>query len=155
MRKFGEDFKDCSMENLIQKMIDENANIAKFIDLWESFEANKIVNEELNNYLQTYINSNNAYSIENIFKIVKMDNHACGVHFIPTSKSYEKYGQFVTIIDFVCSDEDGGQYLCNWHSSNPTYGTFKAIKLHEYGKEDYDKEIEISTNDIYGIESVE
>ena len=140
------------MEKLIQNMIDENTNISEFIVLWESFEANKIVNEELNNHLKTYIDDNKAYCIENIFKIVKLDNHACGVHFIPTSKSYNEFGEFVCIKEFVCSDEEYGLYSINCYSDNKTYGSFKAILFSDRNN-DNEKVVELSTYDIFEIEN--
>ena len=140
------------MENLIQKMINENASIDKFIVLWESLKANNNDNEELNSYFQKHIANNKKYCIEDFFKEVKMDNHSCCVHFIPTSKSYNEFGENVTIIGFVCSDEEFEQYLNNIQNNQLSYGHFKIVKLSDNDKEIFGGEIELSTYDIYEME---
>ncbi len=139
------------MENLIQKMIDEKADISAFIQMWESYKANKANSEKLNYYFKTYIINNKIFSVEDFFKITKWDRHSCGINFIPTSKSYEKYGSNVTIIGFVSTDEESEQYWNNWQNGKLTYGTFKAIKLPDPDKSPNGEEIEISTYDIYEI----
>ena len=136
------------METYIQKLIDEKAEIFAFVNLWND----KTNCELLNHYLKSYIVNNKQFSIEEFHKIVKQDRGYCSMYFIPTSKSYNEFGMFVTITRFICSDEESKLYQNNWQNKQLTYGTFKAIQRPEPDVVPYGKEIEISTYDIYSIE---
>ena len=142
------------MNNYVQKLINEKADISTFIHLWNSLKANNISDEELNSYFQKYIANNKKYCIEDFFKEVKLDNHSCCVHFIPTSKSYSEFGENVTIVDFVCSDEECKQYFNNIRNNQLSYGHFKIVKLSNTDQEILDGEIELSTYDIHELETI-
>ena len=140
------------MESYIQKLINEKADIADFIHIWEMQSISPVGREMLEHYFKMYILKNTAFSIEYFFKNVKLKSHpSIGLSFVPTSKSYNELGKDVCIVDFICSDKDGEYYWNNLQNNNLTYGTFKALKLPDPDKEPYGKEIEISTYDIYEI----
>ena len=142
------------MDDYVQKLIDEKADITMFIHTWDAYNNNHIDNELLKHYFKMYILKNTAFCVEDFFKIVKLGNHSCCVHFIPTSKSYNEFGENVTIVDFVCSDKDFEQYCNNIQNSQLSYGHFKIVKLSNTDKEIFGGEIELSTYDIYEMETI-
>ena len=129
-------------------------SVGELIYLWEAHKASNIVDEELNRQLQKYIDSNQKFCIEDFFQEVKLDRHACCVHFIPTSKSYNEFGENVTIVDFVCSDKEFEQYYNNIQNSQLSYGSFKIVKLSDTDREILGDKLELSTYDIYEMETI-
>lgn len=139
------------MDDYVQKLIDEKADIAMFIHTWDAYNNNNIDSELLKHYFKMYILKNTAFCVEDFFKIVKWEKHRCNLSLIPTSDSYNEFGSSVTIKDFVCTDVESEIYWNNWHNNQPTYGLFKAIKVSDSDEELDDQEIKLSTYDIYEI----
>ena len=81
--------------------MEQSSELDTKIILWEIAVSENLPKEELKLFLKHYISQNQAFSKEDIYRIVKQYNHACGLKFIPTSKAYEMFGASLTLTDML------------------------------------------------------
>lgn len=127
------------------------------IVLWEIAVRENLPTEELELFFKQYISQNQAFSKEDIYRIVKQYNHACGLKFIPTSKAYEMFGGSLTLTDIVFdSPKDEEIMLRASLNGERHYGIVKGGSTDELTPEqkDYLKNTGIDTSNIYEIESL-
>lgn len=127
------------------------------IVLWEIAVSENQPTEELEFFFKQYISQNQAFSKEDIYKIVKQHNHACSLNFIPTSKAYEMFGASLTLTDMLFdSSKDEEIMLRAFLNGEKHYGLIKGVSTDELTPEqkDYLQNTGIDMSNIYEIESL-
>lgn len=95
--------------------------------LWLVSIRNPELRKNIENELQIKIANNQNFSREYLYKINKVQSHALGVFFIPSSSAHKLYGDYVTV-DLSLSKEEMLELITNYTSQPPknTFGQIKA-----------------------------
>ena len=98
--------------------------------LWQASSSNQLLRNLIEIELQLRIASNKNFSREFIFQVCKIGNHAITISFIPTSESYNSYGDNITI-DMLLDENEMSEMTMNYSAKPPlkTYGQVKAKVL--------------------------
>lgn len=94
--------------------------------LWQASGGNPELKVIIENELQKRIATNTNFSREYLFKVLKIQNHAITISFIPTTDSYNEYGANVTI-DLLLSNRELEEFLKNY-SANPPMNTSGQLR---------------------------
>jgi len=94
--------------------------------LWQTSTNNSEINSAIERELQEKILHNNYFSIEDIYEYSIIKNKAINVWFVPTTISYNVFGEYVTVELSVNQDEKN-KILKNI-SSEPKVSTFGQVK---------------------------
>lgn len=128
------------------------------IILWEIAVAENLPREELEKYFKWYMSQNQMFSIEDIYRIVKLHNHACALKFIPTSEAYKIFGQSLTLTDMYFDGQKEDEALLQSTLKGERHiGIIKGSSTDNINQEqsDYLQNKGIKTSDIYEIEFYE
>ena len=127
------------------------------IVLWEVAVSENLPTEELEDFFKHYISQNQAFSQEDIYRIVKQSNHACGLNFIPTSEAYKMFGRSLTLTDMLFDiPEDEENLLRSSQNGERHFGVIKGSSTDELTSEQraYLQKSGIDISNIYEIESL-
>lgn len=128
--------------------------LTQMIYLWESTKANNLPTEELDRYFQNYIKTNTAFSKEDLYRIVKLQNHACGLKFIPTSEAYKVFGQALAVTEFIFDNTEEELSLSSFtHNNERHFGIMKFKSIDDLTPEQksYMEKKGVNTSDMYEI----
>ena len=128
------------------------------IVLWEVAVSENLPTEELEDFFKHYISQNQAFSQEDIYRIVKQRNHACGLNFIPTSEAYKMFGRSLTLTDMLFDrPEDEENLLRLSLNGERHFGIIKGSSTDNINQEqrDYLRKQGIKMSNIYEIECYE
>ena len=128
------------------------------IILWEIAVSENLPKEELEDFFRHYISQNQAFSQEDIYRIVKQRNRACGLNFIPTSEAYKMFGRSLTLTDMLFDrPEDEENLLRSSLNGERHFGTIKGSSTDNINQEqrDYLRKQGVKMSNIYEIESYE
>jgi hypothetical protein len=114
--------------------------------LWQASGGNPQLKALIETELQNRIVLNKNFSLEYLFKVSKVQNHAITISFIPTTDSYNEYGANVTI-DLLLSDSEMKELLKNF-SANPPINTFGQIRAKALVKDN------LTENQISRLENI-
>ncbi len=137
--------------------MEQSSELDTKIILWEIAVSENLPKEELKLFFKQYISQNQAFSKEDIYRIVKQYNHACGLKFIPTSKAYEMFGASLTLTDMLFdSSKDEEIMLRTSLNGERHYAPIKGVSTDELTPEqkDYLQNTGIDMSNIYEIESL-
>lgn len=131
--------------------------IEEAIILWESLLSNNKDTTNIELDFKKYQKNNTRFSVEDIFDLVEIKHHACSLHFIPTSESYNNIGANVCITQFVCTDIERENLIRSVLNHTHTYGIIKAKTIEQLSNEklEYLENIGFSVRDIYEIEHIQ
>lgn len=127
------------------------------IILWEIAVRKNLPKEELEDFFKHYISQNQAFSQEDIYRIVKQRNRACGLNFIPTSEAYKMFGRSLTLTDMLFDRlEDEENLLRSSLNGERHFGIIKGSSTDELTSEQraYLQKSGIDISNIYEIESL-
>lgn len=95
---------------------------------------------------------NNNFSIEYIFRIVGMHNHAVGIQFVPATVSYRKYPDGITLTQISSPQKE--ILVKNVLEGNNTFGTIigEGYDNHKTFLNSTIEEIRFTTFDVLEIE---
>ena len=98
--------------------------------LWQASDGNMELKRLIENELQKRIATNNNISREYLFEVSKIQDHDITISFIPTTDSYNEYGENVTI-DLLLNDSEMEELLKNYTENPPIYtsGQLRAKAL--------------------------
>ena len=138
--------------------MEQSSELETKIVLWESLPAGNLLKEELENFFKQYILQNQKFSREDIYRIVKQHNHACGLNFIPTSEAYKMFGRSLTLTDMLFDRlEDEENLLRSSLNGERHFGIIKGSSTDNINQEqrDYLRKQGIKMSNIYEIECYE
>jgi hypothetical protein len=129
------------------------ADIFELSTLWTVSGRNPDLRLAISNELNNRISTNKAFSREFFFENHVKGGKVFNIHFIPTSPSFNKYGQFVTAIKYEYSSEEALELTLNCQAkpSLNTQGEVTAQVLSLDNKAELD-EVTFNTQDIYKYE---
>lgn len=116
---------------------------------WEKDDINEELRKELEVFFQQQIAFKPRFSREDIYHHGQVNRAFC-MSFWPTSESYSKYGHSVIAEAVLGTEEELLELIQNTLNRIPTSGKMK-IFITERNK---DEEIEINSNDVYEIVSM-
>lgn len=98
--------------------------------LWQASGGNPALKEAIENELQARIGNNQNFSIEYLFRISMLQNHALGINFIPSSEAYNLYGPNITV-SLILEGEELEGIGKNYYAQPPvnSYGNVKVQVL--------------------------
>lgn len=137
--------------------MEQSSELEAKIILWESLPAGNLLKEELENFFKQYILQNQKFSREDIYRIVKQHNHACGLNFIPTSEAYKMFGRSLTLTDMLFDRlEDEEKLLRSSMNGERHFGIIKGSSTDDINPEqrDYLQKKGVVTSDIYLIDFI-
>lgn len=116
--------------NYLKTMDMEKLNLNKLTIFWEASTGNPVLKKDVEAEIQKRIKNNRQYSREYIFKKSILEKHSIGVTFLPTTDSYNFYGQNITI-EIVLDEAEINEIYTNYISKPPinTEGRLKASLL--------------------------
>jgi len=128
--------------------INETINLRKSL-LYKGKDTIKI-----DEYFQNFIQTNERFSFECIFKLVEMDKHACSVHFVPTSVAYKHFGECICITKIICTDKERQNNIRSVSNGVNTFGKIKANSNDTMldKERNYLANVGFSVKDIFEIE---
>lgn len=135
--------------------MEQSSELEAKIILWESLPAGDPVKEELENFFKQWILQNQKFSKEDIYRIVKQHQHACGLNFIPTSEAYKMFGPTLTLTDILFDrQEDEEDLLRSSLNGERHSGFIKGASTDDIRQEQRDclQEEGFDTSNIYEIE---
>lgn len=127
------------------------------IALWEIAVSENLPKEELERFFKEYISQNQKFSIEDIYRVVKQRNHACGLNFIPTSEAYKMFGHSLTLTDMIFDKQgDEEDLLRSSLNGEKHFGVIKGYSTDNINHEqrDYLQKKGIYTSNIYQIDFI-
>ncbi|HIW87666.1 MAG TPA: hypothetical protein IAC47_05270 [Candidatus Onthomorpha intestinigallinarum] len=137
--------------------MEQHSELDTKIVLWEAALSKNLPAGELEDYFTRYISQNKKVSKEDIYRVVKQRNHACGLNFIPTSEAYKMFGQSLTLTDMVFDkQEDEEALLRSSLNGEKHFGVIKGSSTDDINHEqrDYLQKKGIDTSSIYQIDSI-
>ena len=124
------------------------------IILWEIAVSENLPTEELEDFFKHYISQNQAFSQEDIYRIVKQRNHACGLNFIPTSETYKMFGRSLTLTDMLFDrPEDDENLLRSSLNGERHFGVIKGSSTDDINQKqrEFLQNTGVDTSNIYQI----
>lgn len=102
-------------------------DLGHLIILWLASGGNIALKVQLETELQRRIAANTNFSREYIFGVSRIQNHAVGIEFIPTSVAYQRYGSNI-VIEMTLTNEEFTEMLANRAADPPinTQGNIRA-----------------------------
>ena len=137
--------------------MEQSSELEAKIILWESLSAGNPLKEELENFFKQYILQNQKFSREDIYRIVKQHNHACGLNFIPTSEAHRVFGSSLTLTDIIFDrQEDEDALLMSSLNDERHFGVIKGFSTDDINPEqrDYLQKKGVVTSNIYQIDFI-
>lgn len=124
--------------------------------LWDSSDIAPLLKNKLEEVFKNEIANNHKFSIEDIFDIVEIQTHACGLGFIPTSDAYQMFGPNLTLTEVILDEEDRQRTLHSTMTRNTHYGFIKGKSTDDLSdkQREYLMKIGINTSNIYQVETV-
>lgn len=112
--------------------------------LWDIEEFRQVHERELSVFFQNYILQNMKYSKDDLLKLV-----VYSIFFIPTSESYKKWGNFVTVIR---TPDEYHEEMSDFNErQTDLYGNIRVFAMTH--KDQERKEIiEFNVKDVFEIE---
>lgn len=104
----------------------ENLDTETLGDMYIGLENNPELADAIQVELENRIAINTNYSREHLFRESIINNHALGIHFIPTTESFDNYGSSITA---AVSANENLQALLENYAANPQLNTFGNIRL--------------------------
>ena len=128
--------------------------INKNVVLWKALVSEKKDTTEIEKYFSDYIQNNTKFSLEYLFNLIEMENHACSVHFIPTSSAYNHIGETICITNIICTGEEREYFRKSVAMGQNSFGIIKAKTLEDTSDDikQYLKNVGFSVKEIYEIE---
>lgn len=105
-----------------RELIEQNPNIA--IGLWMDKNTDDGIKSELESYFQDQIRNDPRFSREDVYHHFRV-NSSFSISFWPTSKSFKKYGDSVTVLSFLGTDDEIKEIAINMMNKIPTQGDMK------------------------------
>ena len=135
-------------------IMEQPSELTQMIYLWDAAKANNLPTEELKRYFQSYIKTNTKFSKEELYRIVKLQNHACGLKFIPTSETYKVFRQDLAVTEFIFDNTEEELSLASFtHNNERHFGIMKFKSINDLTPEQksYMEKKGVNTSDIYEI----
>ncbi len=133
------------MEN---KFIFSEDNISNAVTAWENEALREKYQDDLCELFKRAISNNNKFSPDSIVNMAMQ--HAINLYFYPTSDSYCKYGQYLTIVDVPAEEK---MRMQSNDVRNQNYSdSINLVALPENSAENVD--VAVNIKDIYEIESM-
>lgn len=104
----------------------QNLDIHRLSILWQASGGNPQLKRLIEIELQKRVVTNTNFSREYLFKVSKIQNHAITIIFIPTTESFNEYGDNVTV-DLLLDDSEFEELIKNY-SSNPPINTSGQLR---------------------------
>ena len=95
-------------------------------DMYIGLENNPELANAIEVELENRIAINTNYSREYLFRESIINRRALGIHFIPTTESFNNYGSSITV---AVSASENLEALLENYSANPPLNTFGNIRL--------------------------
>jgi hypothetical protein len=95
--------------------------------LWQASGGNPEFKAAIENELQARIANNQNYSIEYLFNISMLQNHALGINLIPSSEAYNLYGPNITVS--LILEGDQLEHIGRNYFAQPPVNSFGDIKV--------------------------
>jgi hypothetical protein len=126
----------------------------QLVTLWRASFGNPQLKSEIEHEFKERIRDNKNFSIEDLFDTMITHGKRPIIHFIPTSDSHVRYGDFIRADELIVLDSIK-QTMDKNKGSNPpqlSYGILmiKAAVKNDSGDNEL-KEIEINTNEIFEL----
>jgi hypothetical protein len=126
-------FTEIKFKLLLQKCFKmdlKKFDLNRLSILWFTSQNNQDLLDEIEVEIKEHITKNKIYSKEFIFQRSKILNRSLGVFFIPSSESYQMFGDHV-IIDMLLNEDELFDISKNISSVPPkvTYGLIRAKVL--------------------------
>ena len=121
------------------------------------FTSRKPIKRKIGIFFKQYILQNQEFSREDIYRIVKQHNHACGLNFIPTSEAHRVFGSSLTLTDIIFDrQEDEDALLMSSLNGERHFGVIKGFSTDDINPEqrDYLQKKGVVTSDIYLIDII-
>ena len=124
--------------------------------LWDATATTPLLKDKLEEVFKNEIANNHRFSIEDIYYIVEIQKHACGLGFIPTSDAYQRFGSNLTLTEVILDEEDRQRILHSTMTKNTHYGFIKGMTTDDLSdkQKEYLMKIGINTSNIYQVETV-
>lgn len=113
-------------------------DINKLVILWQATENQPEIRNQIEQILNERIESNESFSREFIFDILFIGKKSLTISFIPTSKSFKKYGQTV-VVEGNYNDTEAKELLQNFRL-NPPKNTFGIVPVNPLYIDDLNEE---------------
>jgi len=122
---------------------------------WQASDGNPELKQQIEEELAIEINQNESYCRETVFHLSHIQNKAVSIEFIPTSKSFNQYGQYVTI-NLRLTEEEIEDLTNNLlpDGNKRTFGSLRATSIGQvlsHQQENELRTIGFNTNDILDI----
>jgi hypothetical protein len=104
----------------------ENLDTETLGDMYIGLENNPELANAIEVELENRIAINTNYSREHLFRESIINRHALGIHFIPTTESFNNYGSSITV---AVSENENLEALLENYAANPPLNTFGNIRL--------------------------
>lgn len=104
----------------------EELDLSALSILYSASQNNVDLKVQIEAELQKRIATNNTFSRERLFEISVIQNHAIGMHFIPTSAAFNSFGANITV---EVSDNNDLELFAKNLASDSRVNTYGNIRL--------------------------